>query len=245
MAIIPQQEPLPEGPALYMTAVPIGNLADITLRALHVLAGVDGILCEDTRKTGILLKHYGLSNALKSYRIHRREADTEHALSELRQGKRLAFCSEAGTPAISDPGSFLVGSVREKMPEVPIIPIPGPSAMAAALSIAGNQTNPALYLGFLSPKAGRRRRALEEYREFPGLIVVYESVHRIEATLNDIRDIFPHRNIMIAREMTKIYEESLILNPESTPEEIAGEVGSLTKKGEFTLVIGPPIRAGK
>lgn len=223
------------GPELCIVGTPIGNLEDITLRALRTLREVDLILSEDTRKTGILLKRHEIKTPQKSYRIHQLEADTEHALDQLRQGRRLALCTDAGTPAVSDPGVHLIRRVRQAMPEVPITPIPGPSALTAALSVCGWQTNPALYLGFLSPKPGRRRGQLERHAAFEGPIVIFESPHRLRKLIPDIRAIFSGRDIFIAREMSKIYEEFTIL-----PGSAADTPELPPPKGEFTVIIGPP-----
>ena len=217
-----------------MVGTPIGNLEDITLRALRILEAVDLIVSEDTRKTGILLKRHEISTPQKSYRVHRLQQDTEQVLEQLRQGRQIALCTDAGTPSVSDPGTHLIRRVRETLPEVAIVPIPGPSALTTALSVCGWQTNPALYAGFLSPKAGRRRSFLERYRDFDGLIVLFESVHRVEKLIEDIREIFPRRDIFIAREMSKLYEEFRVLPAGST-----GSGDFPTRKGEFTLIIGP------
>jgi 16S rRNA (cytidine1402-2'-O)-methyltransferase len=230
---------IPPGPALYIVATPIGNLEDITLRALRILGQVDTILSEDTRKTGILLKHYGLATRQKSYRVHQEERDLETALSFLREGRNLAFCSDAGTPGISDPGSRLVREIRDTTPETPVFAIPGPSALAAALSISGWQANPSVFAGFLSPKPGRRRKFLKARAESDDLIVLYESVHRIEGLLRDIRAIFPDRPISVARELTKIYEEIVIFSPDFSDSEWEKALKGLTRKGEFTVIIGP------
>lgn len=240
------EQQIPEDPALYVVATPIGNLEDITLRALRVLAQVDTILSEDTRKTGILLKHYGLGTRQKSYRVHQEEQDLATALGFLREGRRLAFCSDAGTPGISDPVSRLVRAIRAELPEVPIVPIPGPSALAAVLSVCGWQAHPAVFGGFLSPKPGRRRKFLKARAEAEGspsgsddLIVLYESVHRIAGLLEDIRSAFPDRPILIGRELTKIHEEIVILEPETVDGDWERALEGLTRKGEFTVIIGP------
>lgn len=230
---------IPPGPALYIVATPIGNLEDITLRALRILSQVDTILSEDTRKTGILLKHYNLNTRQKSYRVHQEDRDLGTALAFLREGRNLAFCSDAGTPGISDPGARLVREVRAQLPDTPIFAIPGPSALAAALSISGWQAHPSVFGGFLSPKPGRRRKFLNARVDSEDLIVLYESVHRIEGLLRDIRTIFPDRPILVARELTKIYEEIVIFAPEMVEAEWEGALAGLARKGEFTVVIGP------
>ena len=219
---------LPEGPALYVVATPIGNLEDITFRALRVLSQCDRILSEDTRKTGILLKHYGIDTPQKSYRVHRREQDDSAAMNWLSEGQNLAFCSDAGTPGISDPVSHLVRRIRADEAG-DVIPIPGPSALATALSVTRWQSHTALCGGFLRPKSARRRRFLETEGQREGAIVLYESVHRIEALLRDIREILPGRSIFIARELTKVYEECLILEGDLPDEEWEEKLSQLKK----------------
>ena len=222
---------------LFIVATPIGNLEDITLRAIRILKECDCILSEDTRKTSILLKHYEIATPQKSYRIHRIEEDTQHALELLKQGKKLALCTDAGTPGISDPGSYLVRAVRKNLPDIAIIPIPGASALTAAVSISGFQANPSLFLGFLSPKPGKRRKILTENLNFNGCMIIFESVHRIRRLIQDIIEIFPDRDIFIAREITKFYEEALYIPAD---DENRNNLPSLVKeKGEFVVVIGP------
>lgn len=219
--------------ALYMVGVPIGNTEDITLRALRILGSCDRVVCEDTRSTQRLLAAHDIRARLESFRPTRREADSQKVVAALAQGEEVAFCSEAGTPALSDPGSFLVRAVRQELAHVPIIPVPGPSAITAALSVAGFQTNPTVYLGFPSPKGGKRRTLFQEYADFPGAVIVLESVHRIAVALADLRSAFPDREILIARELTKRFEETLLWLP---GQELPAE---LMLKGEFTIVVGP------
>lgn len=219
-------------PALYIVATPIGNLEDITYRAVRILKECDLILCEDTRKTQILCNAYGITVPLKSYRVHHLEADTAFALAKLREGQRLALCTDAGTPGLSDPGSQLVRAVRAELPEVPILPLPGASALAAAISVSGFRANPFLFAGFLSIKSGARRRFFESQKNFDGIVVFYESVHRISRVLAEVREVLPERPIFVAREMTKMFEEYRELGP--------GE--SVKEKGEFTVILGLPGR---
>lgn len=231
--------PLPEPPALrglYIAATPIGNLRDVTLRLLDVLNSCDLILAEDTRKTAILLEHYGIRNHLKSFRVHRLREDTDFALRSLEEGKSVVFVTDAGTPGISDPVSHLVREARLRLPDLPITPVPGPSALTAALSVCGWQTNPSLFAGFLSPKPGRRRKSLTELAVFSGVIVIYESVHRVERLLAEIQEILPGREILLGREITKMHEEFLHV-PAGMP------VPEFTLKGEFTVLIGPAGRS--
>ncbi len=219
-------------PVLYIVATPIGNLEDITYRAVRILKECDLILCEDTRKTQILCKAYDISVPLKSYRVHHLEADTAFALAKLREGQSLALCTDAGTPGLSDPGSHLVRAVRSELPEVPILPLPGPSALAAAISVSGFRANPFFFAGFLSIKSGARRRFFESQKDFDGIVIFYESVHRISKVLAEVREVLPERPIFVAREMTKMFEEYRELKP--------GE--SVKEKGEFTVILGLPPR---
>lgn len=225
--------PMDNTGTLSIVATPIGNLEDITIRAINALKNSDLILCEDTRKTSILCKHYEIATTLKSFRIHRLKEDLSFALNQLQDGKKIALVSDAGTPGISDPGSHLVREVRNKLPEVKIEPVPGPSALACALSLSGWQVNPTIFLGFLSIKSAKRKKQLQHYSAFAGTIVLYESVHRIIKVLHEIREIFPEREILLAREMTKHFEEyRLIQVKQQIPD-------NLTTKGEFTVLIGP------
>lgn len=230
---------LPDGAALFMVATPIGNLADITLRALSILKQSDIVLSEDTRKTGILLHHYGIEARKKSYRVHHLEGDTDHAIALLKEGKKLSFCTDAGTPGISDPGSHLVRAVREKLPHVPVIPIPGPSAMGALLSVCGWQVNPSLFLGFLSPKSGKRKKILREYEKFSGVIVLYESVYRFKRLLTEIHGIFPEREVLVGREITKKFEQILLIPGKLDENEYQRLIDGIPEKGEFSIMIGP------
>lgn len=221
------------GPGLYVAATPIGNLRDITLRVLDALQTADLILAEDTRKTGLLLKHFGIAKPLKSFRIHRLREDIDFALSELQAGKAVVFVTDAGTPGISDPVSHLVREIRQRAPAIPVIPLPGASAMTAALSVSGWQANPTIFAGFLSPKPGKRRKSLEQMVEFDGVIVLYESVHRIDRLLGEILEILPDRPVLVGREITKMHEQFIEIPP-------GGPVPDFVKKGEFTVLIGRP-----
>lgn len=232
--------PLAPGPALYMVATPIGNLEDISLRALRVLRLVDLILAEDTRKTSQILARYGFRTALKSYRIHRMEEDNAFALGRLAAGENLAFVTDAGTPGLSDPGASLVRKIALEQPETPIYAVPGPSALTALLSISGWRTNPCIFGGFLSPKAGPRRRFLEGCRNFDGPIALYESVHRVEALLRDAREILPDREILVGRELTKYHEERRSFPADGDPEDWERFLQNLKRKGEFVVALGPP-----
>ena len=232
--------PIEKG-SLYILGTPIGNLADISLRALHVLSQVDWILCEDTRQTMKLLRKYspliGEKKALKSYRIAHKEKDLAWLCQKLEENSSIAFCSDAGTPGISDPGADLVRRAREKNLGK-VIPVPGPSALSLALSLSGWQSNPSLFTGFLSTAPGRRRKALRELSDFSGLIVIYESVHRIKKLMGEMKEIFYGRDILIAREMTKVHEEFLLFKTtESASWE--GKLANMPCKGEFTVLVAP------
>ena len=192
---------------LYIIGTPIGNLEDITLRALKVLKEVDTVLCEDTRVTKRLLDRYGLKKEMISYNAHATTAKTNRILNLLGEGKSVALVSDAGTPGISDPGSLLVHQVRESSPEVRIVAIPGPNALAAALSISGMPSSDFLFLGFLPHKKGRET-LFKEIRNSKRTVVFYESPHRIMKTLLKLNEILePDRIVGIAREISKVHEE--------------------------------------
>ncbi|MCB1320968.1 MAG: 16S rRNA (cytidine(1402)-2'-O)-methyltransferase [Leptospiraceae bacterium] len=233
---------LPPGLALYVVPTPIGNLEDMTLRGIRVLSQVDLILSEDTRKTGLLLKQYDITTRQKSFRIHMHEQDEAFAIQRLNEGLNLAFCSDAGTPGISDPVATLIRRLRLELPMVPIYPLPGASALGAALSVCGFQTNPALFAGFLSTKSGRRTKYLQSITEFEGITVFYESVHRIEKLLGEIRAIHPGRDIFIAREISKIHEEYLLIPGGLSDADWTARMAQMTQKGEFTVILGPPTK---
>ncbi|GIX40925.1 MAG: ribosomal RNA small subunit methyltransferase I [Leptospiraceae bacterium] len=224
-----------EKPALYVIATPIGNLKDITIRAIETLKLCDLVLSEDTRKSKILFQKYEIHTPLKSFRVHQINDDILFAINQLKDNKALGFITDAGTPGISDPVSHLIRYIRENYPDIPIIPIPGPSAISTALSISGWQTNPSLFLGFLSNKSTRRFKTLQKYKDFEGCIIIFESVHRIYKLIEDIFSIFPERQILIAREMTKKFEDYIILDYER----FSKNKQLFPLKGEFTVIISP------
>ena len=193
---------------LYVIGTPIGNLEDITLRALRVLKEVDLILCEDTRVTGRLLAKYEIDTPKMSYHAQSKLSKVDKILELLEEGKNLALVSDAGTPCISDPGVQLLAQVRERFgEEVPIVPIPGPSALITALSAAGISVAEFSFLGFLPHKKGRET-LFKEIAVSPRVMAFYESTHRIEKALESLEKFCgPDRQIVIARELTKIYEE--------------------------------------
>ena len=221
---------------LYIVSTPIGNLEDITLRALRILKEVDLIAAEDTRHTGILLKHFGIRKPLTSYFEGNELKKKELILSRLKQGDQIALVSDAGTPGISDPGFRLIRLAIEN--QIQIIPIPGPSAVITALSIAGLPTDSFFFKGFLPHKSKKRRELFQQFEEVRETLIFYESPHRISETLQDILDIFGDREMVLTRELTKIYEEVL----RGKAGEILNQIGEKKLKGEITLVISGKTR---
>jgi 16S rRNA (cytidine1402-2'-O)-methyltransferase len=218
---------------LYVVATPIGNLDDITLRAIRILREVDRIACEDTRQTRKLLDRHGISKPLVSYHEHNEQARAEELLGELAAGKNIALVSDAGTPLIADPGYRLVAEARAQ--GIAVSPIPGPSAVLAALSASGLATDAFFFGGFLPAKKTQRKKMLEELKGYPATLVFYETPHRILEALSDIAEVLGRRRVTIARELTKIHEEFLIGEP-SELREILAKRPSI--KGEITLMIG-------
>ena len=224
---------------LYIVSTPIGNREDITLRALRILKEVDLIAAEDTRHTGHLLKHFGIQTPLTSYFEGNELRKKEFILSKLTQGERVALVSDAGTPGISDPGFRLIRTAIEQ--EIPIVPIPGVSAVIAALSVSGLPTDAFVFRGFLPHKTKRRRDLLEELADVRETLIFYESPHRISETLRDIYEVLGDRKIVLTRELTKIYEEVL----RGKVSEIQLQIGERKLKGEITLVISGKTRCEK
>ncbi len=219
-------------PMLYIVATPIGNLEDISGRALRVLGEVDLIACEDTRQSLKLLNHYGLKASLIPFHSHNMKKTAPRLLEQLRQGKRIALITDGGTPGVSDPGSYLVALAREQ--DVKIVPVPGPSALSAILSVSGEATGKITFAGFLSPKGGRRRGQLKALLERGEGIVLFESPHRILKLLQDLHSLAPKRKCLIGREMTKIHEEFL----QGKPKKLLTELEGRTKiRGEFCLFV--------
>ncbi len=218
---------------LYVVATPIGNLEDISARAIRILGEVDLIACEDTRHTRKLLDRYGVSKPLVSYHEHNEPVRAAGLLSDLAAGKNIALVSDAGTPLIADPGYRLVEQAREQ--GITVSPVPGPSALLAALSASGLATDAFLFHGFLPPKQGQRRKLLEELKPLQATLVFYEAPHRILETLADIGTTLGPRQVVLARELTKIHEEFL----RGTAEELqAGLTQRAMIKGEFTVMVG-------
>src|SRR5215467_6456135 len=218
---------------LYLVATPIGNLEDITLRALRILREVDLIACEDTRQTRKLLDHYGIATASVSYHEHNEAARAEELVRKLEGGATIAQVSDAGMPGISDPGYRLIRLAIEK--GIPVVPVPGPSAVIAALVGSGLPADAFEFHGFLPPKSGQRRTALESFRPSRHTIVVYEAPHRIRETLEDIVAVLgAGRPVVLARELTKIHEEFI----RGTAKEVLQRLQDRETKGEITLLIG-------
>jgi 16S rRNA (cytidine1402-2'-O)-methyltransferase len=190
---------------LYLVATPIGNLADITHRALQVLKDVDLIACEDTRHTHKLLQHYGIITKMISYHEHNEQQRTAELVDLLKQGSDVAVVSDAGTPSISDPGFRLVRAAIEN--EVTVVPVPGPSALISALVAAGLPTDEFFFAGFLPSRSNARRARLDELRTVPGTLIFYEAPHRLATTLKDAYEVLGEREAVVARELTKLHEE--------------------------------------
>ena len=190
---------------LYLVATPIGNLADITHRALQVLSDVDLIACEDTRHTHKLLNHYGISTKTISYHEHNEQQRSAELIDRLKQGTNIAVVSDAGTPSISDPGFRLVRAAIEN--EIVVVPVPGPSALITALIAAGLPTDEFFFAGFLPSRTNARRARLTELQSIPGTLIFYEAPHRLATTLADAYEILGEREAVVARELTKLHEE--------------------------------------
>lgn len=216
---------------LYVVATPIGNLEDITLRALRVLKEVGLVACEDTRRTRTLLTHFGVHAPVTSYFEHNKLAKGPAILTTLREGKSVALVTDAGTPGISDPGFLLVREARAA--GIPVVPVPGPSAVVAALSAAGIPADSFVFDGFLPVKPGKRIHRLEALRGLEMTLVCYESPHRILAALEAIGHVFGQVEIVVARELTKRFEEIV----RGTPGALRERFAAGTVRGEFTLVI--------
>ena len=218
---------------LYIVATPIGNLEDITTRAVRILGEVDLIACEDTRQTRKLLDRYSIARPLVSYHEHNEQARSADLLRELEAGKNIALVSDAGTPLIADPGYRLVEQARNV--GITVCPIPGPSALLAALSASGLPTDSFSFHGFLPPKRGQRRKFLEDLRASDATLVFYEAPHRLLDALEDIEEILGPRPVVVARELTKIHEEFL----RGTAAELRETLEKRPSvKGEITLMIG-------
>lgn len=218
---------------LYIVATPIGNLEDITLRALRVLKEADLIACEDTRHTRKLLSHYQVSKPTISYHEHNERDRAAELIKKLEEGMNIALVSDAGTPLISDPGFNLVRAAIDN--GIRVVPIPGPSAAITALSASGLPTTEFAFVGFLPARGSARRARLKELAGLKSTLVIYEAPHRIKQTIEDARVVFGERECVIARELTKIHEEFA----RAMLSEI--EITASLARGEIVLLIGPPL----
>jgi len=225
-------EPTPAG-RLFLVGTPIGNLEDITLRALRILKEVDRIACEDTRHTQKLLAHYDIHKPLVSYHEHNEMTRAAELVLALEQGARIALVSDAGMPLVSDPGHRLVSlCVRHR---IPVVPVPGPSALLAALGASGLPNEEFLFVAFLPQRKGERRRALERLRIEDRTIILYEAPHRIAETVTDAREILGDRQACLAREVTKLHEEFR----RARLSELEVSLAEFPARGEITLLIAP------
>jgi 16S rRNA (cytidine1402-2'-O)-methyltransferase len=218
---------------LYIVATPIGNLDDISLRAIEILRSVDAIAAEDTRHSKRMLEHLGIRSRLLSCHEHNEAARTVELLERLDAGEDIALISDAGTPLISDPGYQLVRAAREA--GIAVVPVPGASSIVTALSAAGLPTDRFYYCGFLSSKSKERLAQLEALRQIPGTLVILESTHRIERLLAQLAEVFPHNPCVIAKELTKLHERFMIGSASELLSRLQGDVQ--LQKGEFVVLI--------
>ena len=219
--------------AIYLVATPIGNLEDITLRALRILKEADLIACEDTRQTQKLLNHFSITTSTISYHEHNEAARAHELVEQAQRGRAIAIVSDAGMPGISDPGYRVVSLALEH--GIPVIPVPGASALVASLAASGLPTDSFRFHGFLPAKQGQRRRALEEIGDSSETEVFYEAPHRLAETLQDIVAVLgPSRPVVVAREITKLHEEFL----RGRADEISQQLQKKEVRGEITLLIG-------
>ena len=227
-------------PALYVVATPIGNLGDITLRALETLRGVDRVAAEDTRVSGQLLAHFEIRKPLVSIREHNEREAANKVIAWIAAGEAVAYVSDAGTPAVSDPGARLVAAVRAA--GLAVVPIPGVSAVTTALSAAGIESGSWLFHGFLPPKSGARRAQLQTLAALPCSLVFYEAPHRIEETLADMAAVLDSsRPVTLARELTKRFESIVTLPLADAPAWLAADPNHV--RGEFVVIVHPPAAA--
>jgi len=219
---------------LYVVATPIGNLSDLSARARETLGLVDAILCEDTRVSSKLLAAFGIQKTLVAYHQHSDMKRMKEIVAMLRDGKSLALVTDAGTPAISDPGGMLVETVIRESPDTAIIPIPGPSAVIAALSVSGFPCDEFVFLGFPPHKKGRQT-FFKRLATMESTVAFYESTHRIEKTLAEIAASVGNRELVVCRELTKLHETTY----RGTANEVTELIRSTSIKGEFVIVLGP------
>lgn len=218
--------------SLYIIAAPIGNPEDITLRALRILKETVSIIyCEDTRQTARVLSYHGISKPLRSLHMHSDDRKIQSLISEIKNDINIGYMTDSGTPGLSDPGSRIVSMARRE--GINVIPVPGVSALTTLVSVSGFPEKTVLFGGFLSKKPGKRVNELNRLKTHEGIIVVYESPHRIKKTLKDIGDVFPGKEIVIGREMTKKFEEYISFNSDS----MNAVIDKMTEKGEFAIGI--------
>jgi 16S rRNA (cytidine1402-2'-O)-methyltransferase len=225
----------PLTPALYLVATPIGNLGDITLRALETLAGADHVACEDTRVTRVLLDRYGIRQRPTAYHEHNAGEAGPRLIEALENGRSVALVSDAGTPLVSDPGFRLVGQAQER--GIRVVPIPGASAVLAALTASGLPSDAFFFAGFLPVKDGQKRTRLEEVRTVPGTLIFFESPRRVADTLEAMADVLGARQAAIGRELTKAFEE---IRTGTLAELAAHYAAADTPKGEIVICVAPP-----
>ena len=226
-----QQLPPLTPSTLYLVATPIGNLEDITLRALRVLKECDVVAAEDTRHSGQLLKHFGISKPMLSYFQFNEAKRSEEIIERLRRGEKVALVTDAGSPGISDPGERVVKAALAAGMRVESVP--GASALVAALTASGLSTEEFHFVGFLPHKSGQRRRRLERLKAVPGTLVFYESPFRIGKLLEELKDIYPERDVVMARELTKKFEEYL----RGKPSQLLEILSKRSLKGEFVVLV--------
>jgi 16S rRNA (cytidine1402-2'-O)-methyltransferase len=225
----------PIAPGLHVVATPIGNMGDITIRALATLAAADTILCEDTRTSGKLMERFAVRTRLAPYHEHNAQAVRPHILERLSQCASIALISDAGMPLVSDPGYRLVKEAAAL--GIPVTACPGPSAVLTGLALSGLPTDRFLFAGFVPQKQGERKRVFAEFAALRATLIFFESPHRIIETLHDLSAALPGRSVAVTRELTKLHEEVL----RGTAEEIAAQLESRASvKGEITLLVGPP-----
>jgi 16S rRNA (cytidine1402-2'-O)-methyltransferase len=220
---------------LYLVATPIGNLGDVTLRALATLARADLLYCEDTRHSAVLLQHFSIAGPLRPYHEHNAQRERPRILAELAAGKAVALMSDAGTPLVSDPGYKLV---REALAAGhPVLSLPGPSAALAALVSVGLATDTFLFAGFLPARQAARRARLARLQTVPATLVFFEAPSRLSESLGDIGEVLGAREAAVARELTKLHEEVR----RGTPAELAAWAAQASPRGEMVVLVGPPV----
>ncbi len=218
--------------SLYIIAAPIGNPDDITLRALSILKDTVAIIyCEDTRQTARILSHHGINRPLRSLHMHSDDRKILSMIDEIKNGVNIGYMTDSGTPGLSDPGSRIVSMARRE--GINVIPVPGVSALTTLISVSGFPEKTVLFGGFMSKKPGKRVNELNRLKTYEGIIIIYESPHRIKKTLKDVGDVFAGREIIIGREMTKKFEQYLSFNAAS----MNSVIDTLTEKGEFAIGI--------